>query len=837
MRQRLFASLTAILVLLALSCDRGEDTAPVPGVASQATSTGTPIPATPIEAVVATPVATEPTTAAPTSTASPTPAPVPTATAAPAHTPPPVTIIGPLLVFSERLALPDVATGTRGDSWRVYVYDLGLGVYWAALDYQKTAQSSVQIAGPELIVWSEGRVRRVNLNGNVEATLLEQDGIESVRVSPDGEKVAVMLVGGPRSILVLDTDNGEELLRVASADSRLAPLREAASGSALTLGTWSRDSARFSVVGGQRTALLPLAGELLMVPGDWDVSPDLHYAMRLGESAEGVCLNRHDCRPAWESFDVIEVATGDVLWTVRGAEGRGLTWYSEDYADGWWRPTGPGWSGEPRFVAFREVSGGAKMVDAATGEIHPLQSSRNSLPREVRGLLEGGAWSNCRGGDGWRSSPCQVWYDERVVWEGASAWTHYIGFIDSRSGSTLDGVTAMEVRPEPPVADPPARDKMVGPVLLYAVWGGPTYVAEDEAPAEFALLSDVEAVATWDVMALDGGTGRSWLALQDQHHFSWWGFSWGNWSSRVQGAREGLVTGAPEGLRYITLDAQSEVLLTDDWPSEFLVSPDGLKVAARFYGGGIGPDGGYNPARTVVFDLASGGEILRVVHDEVPTSVGLPPAQAYWSVYLDAWARDSNAIVFHAVDEYMGYGGPATGVIGRLDGSLHVIPCLVGDYSWSPSCYAPDGRHVARGRATETGEDTQWNWRYIDILDFDTEDVVWSVESSDLLGEQDWEWASADHFAWSSALLPRVYTSVFSPDARRGKHADVTVLDVRTGETEVLDIDEYLERFHPPPRATADCPENPGHSCRILLDGEVVGEGRWPTIIGFVDLD
>jgi hypothetical protein len=51
-----------------------------------------------------------------------------------------------------------------------------------------------------------------------------------------------------------------------------------------------------------------------------------------------------------------------------------------------------------------------------------------------------------------------------------------------------------------------------------------------------------------------------------------------------------------------------------------------------------------------------------------------------------------------------------------------------------------------------------------------------------------------------------------------------------------LDIDDYLARFHSP-RASTDCPESPGHSCKILLDGEVVGEGRWPTIIGIVELD
>ena len=52
-----------------------------------------------------------------------------------------------------------------------------------------------------------------------------------------------------------------------------------------------------------------------------------------------------------------------------------------------------------------------------------------------------------------------------------------------------------------------------------------------------------------------------------------------------------------------------------------------------------------------------------------------------------------------------------------------------------------------------------------------------------------------------------------------------------------MDSDDYLARFHPPGRAVTDCPENPGHACRILLDGEVVGEGRWPTIIGFIELD
>ena len=48
---------------------------------------------------------------------------------------------------------------------------------------------------------------------------------------------------------------------------------------------------------------------------------------------------------------------------------------------------------------------------------------------------------------------------------------------------------------------------------------------------------------------------------------------------------------------------------------------------------------------------------------------------------------------------------------------------------------------------------------------------------------------------------------------------------------------ERLARFHPPSRATTECPPHPAQACRILLDGEVIGEGRWPRIIGFIELD
>lgn len=67
--------------------------------------------------------------------------------------------------------------------------------------------------------------------------------------------------------------------------------------------------------------------------------------------------------------------------------------------------------------------------------------------------------------------------------------------------------------------------------------------------------------------------------------------------------------------------------------------------------------------------------------------------------------------------------------------------------------------------------------------------------------------------------------------------AEVSVLHIPTGEVEVMDSAEYLTRFHPEPRARAECPDDRTQPCRILLDGEVVGEGLWASIIGFIELD
>ena len=54
----------------------------------------------------------------------------------------------------------------------------------------------------------------------------------------------------------------------------------------------------------------------------------------------------------------------------------------------------------------------------------------------------------------------------------------------------------------------------------------------------------------------------------------------------------------------------------------------------KLYGGGLGPDGKYNPARTVVLAIRSGDEILRVANDEIAAALGLSLQHSYWDVWL-----------------------------------------------------------------------------------------------------------------------------------------------------------------------------------------------------------
>ena len=328
-------------------------------------------------------------------------------------------------------------------------------------------------------------------------------------------------------------------------------------------------------------------------------------------------------------------------------------------------------------------------------------------------------------------------------------------------------------------------------------------------------------------IAYDVGTGRDWLVVNYRG------------DPPVQAAHGRLVGEIDQDLVWISPDGQIE-LLHEPSPNAFRVSPDGRKVAATFYGGSDGTT--YLPAHVVVLDLPAGDRTLRLTADEIVSAVGLD-APASWGVTLSsgdgahAWTSDSAAILVRLLEWRDEYGDPGMShVVLTLGGAAHLNPCGSGAYSWHP-CLSPDGRYLVRGRARGSKEYARENWQHIDILDFETDRVLWSLETETVLQEYHGEWASADQFAWSSGAWPNLFRFDLQRLEREAERADISVIDVNTGEIEVVDNADYLARFHPPPRATTECPENPGQPCKILLDGEVIGEGRWLRIIGFIELD
>ncbi len=273
-----------------------------------------------------------------------------------------------------------------------------------------------------------------------------------------------------------------------------------------------------------------------------------------------------------------------------------------------------------------------------------------------------------------------------------------------------------------------------------------------------------------------------------------------------------------QALVYFSLDGQARTL-HERWQEAFRVSPDGRKLAVSHYAGSDGTT--RVPSDVIVLDLPVGDRSLRLTSDEIVAAVGLD-ADANWSVSLpgaDAWTADSARIVVEMLEWSDEYHEPAASlVVVTPDGAARSLPCD------RPACLSPDARHIVRGRGDA-----------FDIIDSETDRVLWSAVAPRLLPYL-WEWAAADQFAWSGGWPNRfIFAGYRLPDGVT--RAEVSVLDVTTGEVEVMDSAEYLARFHPPPRATTECPPHPAQACRILLDGEVIGEGRWPRIIGFIELD
>ena len=701
---------------------------------------------------------------------------------------------------------------TWGSAYRVIAYDVDSERYWVVLD---SPHRAAQVVGTDLVVWDgerAHRARRVSLDGLAEATLFEHDAtLDDVLASPDGSRVAVLSAS---TLLVLDGASGQELRSVPLAglmrdlpppQERRYRLRWSVESSALTV------SIRGDQSGDWRTLMVPLDGVPWVLLEDWYLSPDFRYALRPGELLLDVRYSYpgdHRAR-LWKEFDVVEVEGGNVLWTVRASEGDGVI------------PGGGEWDGESRrFVyyeyvvpllegkyadAFHSASqaraiwrtrGGAEGVaprvfDLAAGE-------SRALAREEWVELQGRRVERICGGSAGHQPECILGFEGRLVREGEVGPGR---LVELDQPMTVRGELSAAPPPLPPPDSPPALDDVIGPLLVYTVRGETEHVVDDRGRGRWHEHTLV--------MAYDEGSGRDWLLfdhraeLREGIRFRWARvptlqvasggavlLEGGSWYHEAEGGTVDYL--APDGVLHPLL-GESALSGQNVWDID--VSPDGATLAVAFgkavpniwAGEGLLVSSG----TLLLLDLPSGKEIVRREFDSqsLRTAWGIDG-----TVELGTWRRDGRALSVLR-DAYEDIS--LLGVAFIEDGVFQERPEGV----FSEQQLSPDFRYAARACV---------EWGEIEIVEYRTGRVLPEPGACPGLADE----------ADSYARFGYGYGDPFN----FGDYLDEYAAEPQR-EPEVV------------PRATTDCPENPAHSCRILLDGEVVGEGRWPTIIGIVELD
>ena len=787
------------MLAVALACG-GDAPAPLP------TETTTPASTPPT-------VATPPSTPVPTPVATPTPTPTPEPTPTPFPTPtgPAVTVTGPLVVFSDRIGEVtwDGDNQRRVETRRVYVYDLGADTYWAAFDHRDAV---IEMAAASLIVWTEGQLRRVGLNGYTEAILFEREGIETVelKASPDGTKVALLYDG---RLLVLDVATGEELLRV--------PYPAIPEGwHALHLGNWHADGHSLAVTGRRwgQTALVSLDGTVRVLPEGWLPSPGLRYAVRFTGSSDYWGLVR-------EGFEVVDVQSEAVLATVVPQNHPWLVPYGavtqQSWPNDWY---GTGWRSSPdQYMYFELTSGEGKystqgarilqdweygtsiwnagyygvleprILDISTGDHRALPRAEwHSIQRE---LLR----SECeRWWQWWRISTeiprCILLYGDEFAWHGVNI--RALGIVET-DPFVMRGITPSKRWRQPDAPALPAREDLIGPILVWSAQGDTGYALDDHG--------SLRLYEQRHIILYDEGTGNSWQYTPGKQFY--------HPSQEYPGVaavKDGLIMWEWDGtLDYVSLFNQTPQTIVEDTREWFHVttSPNGSMVVVEWFGF-------WAPDRPiVVYGIPSGEKILSFRKSEIPVDSSKVDCHGGSNfISVDRWGIQGNDLVLTT----MGEGG-CDALLGTLsiDGSYTdrtTLGCL--------SCLSPDLRHYFTGESIiETSSGTPiWS------LDVDDHTIAYNYYRT---------WISPEYFAWSDEWFD--FQSQRIPFG--AESAEVSVLHVPTGEVEVMDSAEYLARFRPEPRARAECPDDRTQPCRILLDGEVVGEGLWASIIGFIELD
>ncbi len=817
-----WALVLVAMLAVALACGGGEPPAPAPTAPPTPASTPTPTASpSPTSTPVPTPTATPTPTVAPTAT----PTPEPTPTPFPTPTGPGVTVTGPLVVFSDRLG--EVAwegdDRQRVETRRVYVYDLGADTYWAAFDYRDAV---IELAGTRLIVWTEGQLRRVGLNGYTEAVLFEAAGNAEaeLRASPDGTKVALRHGG---TLRVLDVATGEELLRAPGA---------------LGLGNWHADGNSLAMTGGPdgQTVLVSLDGTQRELPEEWCLSPDLRYALPHGRCSIGFSdLSYY----GWESYGLIDVETGRLLQVVVAEDGRVIVpwaWSGPDqfvylvlnppnvpkhsstfreariYLDSWQRDL-ENYARRAGIETFEP-----RLLDIETGEAVQLQLRRMEIGESE--ALTRDQWNESHvlyphvvcNYNAWGRDPaspgCLLIDEKRIVWEGGRE-LQLVGSVDLDDPIMVRGIAPAPRWWQPATDAPPSREKIVGPLLAWSIQAGSKHEKTENGGRRLYEMRRV--------MIHDEGTGRTWRAFDyrsDQPEITWdHTLAW------TAPARDGFLVwgGINDAVHYIGLDRQRDHAFrawNAGWDN-VRISADGNKAAVLMYGYGLR-----------IFDVLSGNVILDLTNEDILFFVRDSPGLTEWDelLWISPWNDEGTSLV-------LAYGSPHSG--GTIEGifSLHDGFTLLPSGHLDPYDFSPDFGYVTYGHS------------FLEIREVsDLSEIFLSLQLDQTPSRNgrsylaDWEWASSEHLAQSLYFdFEQREFSEFKLDYHiPGTPFDeISVLHIPTGEVEVMDSAEYLARFHPDSRARAECPDDRTQPCRILLDGEVVGEGLWASIIGFIDLE
>ena len=193
----------------------------------------------------------------------------------------------------------------------VFAIDLATGLSWDI--YEATDIVLARPAGDRLIVWSieSLAIHSVSLDGTSEV-LLHSGGALAPHVSLDDSKIAFAVDGSPSgepdSVIVLDVQSGDEVLRIEAGDPRI-DVHES---------EWSLEVARWSVDGAALLAgsyVLTLDGEV------HDASGRLSFDLRYGAVAPRLDSGAR-------SLTVVDIATGQDLFTLTPEQGnRILEWY------------------------------------------------------------------------------------------------------------------------------------------------------------------------------------------------------------------------------------------------------------------------------------------------------------------------------------------------------------------------------------------------------------------------------------------------------------------------------------------------------------------------------